>query len=80
MKKPGLRKNSPYVTITEGMECCRKKCFQIFNVSHLQKNYNELRKYEEQNIYLNGLLHCRETKKASGHPRKANPAVSVNGW
>ena len=55
VKKPGVRKNS---TITEGMECCRKKFFQIFNVSHLQKirmNFESMR-YEEQNIYLNGTI------------------------
>ena len=29
--------------------------------------------YEEQNIYLNALLHRQETKKASGHPQKVHP-------
>lgn len=80
-KKSGLRKNSPSLTITNEMECCRKKCLQRFNVSHLQRIRTcfESMLYEEQNIYLNGLLHRRETKKASGHPRKEHPTLSVNG-
>jgi len=32
--------------------------------------------YDEQNVYLNGLLHCRETVRTSGHPRKGNPVTS----
>ena len=32
--------------------------------------------YDEQNVYLNGLLHRRETVKTSGHPRKSNPATA----
>ena len=35
--------------------------------------------YEQQNIYLNGILKCRETKRTNGHPRRANPTVSANG-
>ena len=36
--------------------------------------------YEQQNIYLNGLLHRRQTKKTSGHhPRKSNPATASSG-
>lgn len=81
VKRHGLRKNSPSEMITNHMECCQKKCIQIFSVPHLQRmrKHFESMMYDEQNIYLNGLLHRRETKKASGHPRKANPAISVNG-
>ena len=63
------------------MECCRKRCLQKFNVSHLQRTRTsfESMMYEQQNIYLNGLLHRRETKKTVGHPRKANPTLSING-
>ena len=35
--------------------------------------------YDEQNIYLNGLLQRHETKKTSGHPRTANPTTTSNG-
>ena len=35
--------------------------------------------YEEQNIYLDGILKRRETKRTRGHPRKACPTVSVTG-
>lgn len=35
--------------------------------------------YENQNLYLNGLLHRYVTKKSSGHARKQNPTVSSNG-
>ena len=35
--------------------------------------------YEEQNIYLNGILKRREAKKTRGHPRKACPTVSAKG-
>ena len=81
VKRPGLRRNSPSVTITDQMECCKKKCLQTISISRLQKirsNFESLM-YEEQNIYLNGLLHRRETKKSSGHPRKCNPSTSSNG-
>ena len=81
VKSLGLRKNSPVVTITDEMECCRKKCLRLFSVSHMQRLRRsfESMMYEEQNIYLNGLLHRRETKKASGHPRKANSIVTAQG-
>ena len=80
-KTCGLRKNSPSLTITEDMECCCKKCLQTFGVSHLQRTKTNFESmlYEEQNIYLNGLLHRQETRKTSGHPRKTHPATSVNG-
>jgi len=32
--------------------------------------------YDEQNIYLNRLLHRCETVRTSGHPRKSNPVTS----
>ena len=35
--------------------------------------------HKEQNIYVNGLLHYHETKKASGHPKEEHPTLSVNG-
>ena len=59
IKTCGLRKNSPSLTITEDMECCLKKCLQSIDVSHLQRTRTNFESmlYEEQNIYLNGLLH-----------------------
>ena len=43
--------------------------------SHLQRIWTSFERmlYEEQNIYLNALLHRRETKKARGHPQKVHP-------
>ena len=79
VKKPGLRKNSPSLMISNEMECCRKKCLQTFSSSHLskvRKDFQELF-YEEQNVYLNGLLWRRQMKKTSGHPRKPNPATTT---
>jgi len=35
--------------------------------------------YEQQNIFLSGLLKRVETKKTSGHSRKEHPAVSPHG-
>ena len=35
--------------------------------------------YEQQNIYLNGVLKRHETKKSSGHTRKKSPTVSSKG-
>ena len=35
--------------------------------------------YEQQNVFLSGLLKRVETKKTSGHSRKEHPAVSSHG-
>ena len=81
IKKPGLRKNSPLLIISNDMECCKRKCLQSFSSFHLNtvsKDFQELF-YDEQNIYLNGLLHRRQTKKTSGHPRKPNPVTTSSG-
>ena len=79
VKRPGLRKNSPLVPITASTTCCKKKCLHNISVSHLtnlRENFQTL-VYDEQNVYLNGLLHRRETVKTSGHPRKSNPVASL---
>ncbi len=36
VKKPGLRKNSPSVTISNQMKCCKKNCLKSVNTSHLE--------------------------------------------
>ena len=81
LKKPGLRKNSPCVPVTNLTECCKKKCVTVFSTAHLQKVRDEFEKlfYENQNVYLSGLLHRKETKKSSGHQRKENPTLSCEG-
>ena len=78
VKRPGLRKNSLLVPITASMKCCKKKCLQNISVSHLTKLRESFQTlvYDEQNVYLNGLLHHRKTVKTSGHPRKGNPVTS----
>ena len=80
VKKPGLRKNSPMLLITEETSCC-KKCLQSFTQPHLKQLRDGFQKlcYEEQNTYLSGLLHRRQTKPTSGHPRKSNPSVTASG-
>ena len=80
-KRSGLRKNAPLIEISSDMSCCKKKCLQRFSTSHLQNVRSSFQDlfYEQQNIYLNGLLHCKATKKSSGHSRKANPSVSSTG-
>ena len=82
VKKPGLRKNSPRLQITELTDCCKKKCLQQFSFSHLcevRDNFESLF-YEQQNvIYLNGILKREETKKTGGNQRKANPTLSAGG-
>ena len=78
VKKPGLRKNSPLLPLTSTMKCYKKKCLQGFSVSHLTKlrdNFQTLL-YNEQNVYLNGLLHRHKTVRTTGHPRKDNPVTS----
>ena len=35
--------------------------------------------YEEQNIYLDGILKWRETTGTRGHPIRACPTVSTTG-
>ena len=81
VKKPGLRKNSPMLSITEETSCCKKKCLQSFSQPHLNQLRDGFQKlhYEEQNTYLSGLLHRRQTKPTSGHPRKSNPSVTSSG-
>ena len=81
VKKPGLRKNAPCAAISSLPECCKKECLKKFPESHLTKLRTEFEQlyYEQQNIYLNGLLRRHETKKTSGHKRKTNPTLTSNG-
>ena len=81
VKRPGLRKNSPRLQIAELSDCCKKDCLQQFSPSHLNNVREKFESlyYEEQNIYLDGVLKRRETKRTHGHPRKACPTVSVTG-
>ena len=81
VKKPGLRKNAPHSDISSLSGCCKKQCLTRFSKGHLAKIRSEFEDlyYEQQNIYLNGLLHRHETKKTSGHKRKSSPAITLNG-
>ena len=81
VKRPGLRKNAPYLDISSLSGCCKRECLKCFSqqqLSRVRKDFEALN-YEQQTIYLNGLLRQHETKKTSGHKRKSNPAVSSNG-
>ena len=65
VKKKGLRQNAPQVSIESMAEqsCCRRACMQ-----HRQ-HFSTL-VYDEQNLYLTGLMIRKETKKSVGHKRK----------
>ena len=78
VKKPGLRKNAPCSVISG---CCKRECLKKFPESHLAELRSDFGKlyYEQQTLYLNGLLHCRETKQSKGHKYKTNPALTSNG-
>ena len=57
------------------------QCLTVLSKSHLAKVRSDFEDmyYEQQNMYLNGLLRRYETKKTSGHKRKANPATTSSG-
>jgi len=44
----------------------QERCLQNFSLIDIFQSLL----YDEQNLYLNGLLHCRKTVKTSGHPRR----------
>ena len=81
VKRPGLRKNSPRLQIADLSDCCRKKCLQQLSPSHLNKirDIFESMYYEEQNIYLNGILKRREAKKKTWPPKKGLPYSQYKG-
>ena len=80
IRTPGLRKNAPQVDIST-FTCCKKKCTRTFTDSHLAKVRSDFEAlyYEQQNIYLNGLLHRYETKQSKGHKRKSSPKLTGKG-
>lgn len=83
VKRKGLRQNTPQVTIDAILvkECCNKKCVQHLSAEYLttlRQHFGTLT-YEEQNLYLTGLVVRKETKKSVGHRRKSNPTVGKNG-
>ena len=78
--KPGLRKISPRVDLSNYAECCKKLCIQKFTTSHLNKVRDDFEKlFYEEHLYLNGVLHRCVTKKSSGHSHKQNPTMSSSG-
>ena len=81
VKKPGLRKNSPRLQLTDITDCCKKRCIQGFSSSHLSKIRSDFEGlyYEQQNIHLSGVFKRRQTKKTSGHARKKSPTLSSKG-
>ena len=83
VKKRGLRQNAPQVTIDVMVEkrCCKRGCVQQVSTEHLaslRQHFSTLT-YDEQNLYLTGLMIRKETKKSVGHKRKINPVVGKNG-
>ena len=83
VKKKGLRQNAPQVSIESMAEqnCCRKACMQHISVTHLaslRQHFSTLA-YDEQNLYLTGLMIRKETKKSVGHKIKSNPCTGKYG-
>ena len=80
IKKKGLRKNAPRKNISSLAGCCKRECLKNFSVQHLEKIRSEFEElsYEEQNLYLNGLLRRHESKKSSGHSRQS-PRITSSG-
>ena len=81
VKKRGLRKNSPRAQLTEDMECCQKACLKQFSAPHLRnlREKFETLYYEEQNLYLVGLIGRHEAKKSVGHARQADTPKFPSG-
>ena len=68
VKKKGLRQNAPQVSVDDlvGTQCCKKMCLQCFPMEHLvtlRQQFANLT-YDEQNLYLTGLMIRKETKKS----------------
>ena len=83
VKKKGLRQNAPQVSVDDlvGTQCCKKTCLQCFPMEHLvtlRQQFANLT-YDEQNLYLTGLMIRKETKKSVGHKRKSNPTLGKFG-
>ncbi len=59
----------------------KKSCIYVVSPGHLLETRNHFNSltYDQQNLYLTGLIIRKETKKSSGHRRKKNPIVSKNG-
>ena len=83
VKRRGLRSNAPQLSTDDlvGKTCCKKSCIQQLSAEHLtslRKHFTTLT-YDEQNLYLTGLMIRRETKKSVGHKRKSNPCTGKYG-
>ena len=83
VKKKGFRQNAPLVSVDDlvGKSCCKKACVQKVSAEHITSLRQHLAtlSYEEQNLYLTGLMIRKETKKSVGHKRKSNPTLGKNG-
>ena len=83
VKKKGLRQNASQVSIDDlvGTQCRKKTYLQCFPMEHLvtlQQQFANLT-YDEQNLYLTGLMIIKETKKSVGRKRKSNPTLGKFG-
>ena len=79
LKKRGLRQNAPQVAIDVVVEkrCCKKSWYKEFLQNTLH-HFSTLT-YDEQNLYLTGLMIRKEPKKSAGHKRKSDPVIGRNG-
>ena len=83
VKKTGLRQNAPQLGVNDLIQrhCCKKVCIQQLTLEYaasLRERFSTLT-YEEQNLYLSGMVVKKETKKSAGHARKESPTVGKNG-
>lgn len=83
VKRRGLRSNAPQLSTDDlvGKTCCKNSCIQHLSTEHLtslRQHFTTLT-YDEQNLYLTGLMIRRETKKSVGHKRKSNPCTGKYG-
>ena len=68
VKKKGLRRNAPQMTIDVmmGKECCKKACVQQLSAEHLlslRQHFAALT-YDQQNLYLTGLMIRRQRSRS----------------
>ena len=68
------------IDVMVGKECCKKACVQQLSAEHLSslRQHFAALTYDEQNLYLTGLMIRKETKKSVGHKR-SNPTVGKYG-
>ena len=75
VKRKGLRQNAPHMTVEALVSqiCCKKACVQQISAEHLSsiRQYFSTMTYEEQNLYLTGLMIKRKLKIQMKKPKQS---------